>query len=47
MALALAYLEDDGIVLLIALAAAVASLAVTGAALWGAIETANWLERLW
>ena len=47
MALALAYLEDDGIVLLIALAAAVASLVVTGVALWGAVETANWLERLW
>jgi hypothetical protein len=47
MALALAYLEDDGIVLLIALTAAVASLAVTGVALWGAVETANWLDRLW
>jgi hypothetical protein len=47
MALALAYLEDDGIVLLIALAAAVASIAFTGVALWGAVETANWLERLW
>lgn len=46
MALALAYLEDDGIVVLIALTAAVASLVVTGVALWGAIETANWLERL-
>jgi hypothetical protein len=46
MLLALAYLEEDGIVLLIALAAAVVSLAVTAAALWGVVETANWLDRL-
>jgi len=46
MLLALAYLEEDGIVLLIALAAAMVSLVVTAAALWGAVETANWLDRL-
>lgn len=46
MMLALAYLEEDGIVLMVALLAAVSSLAITGAALWGAIETANWLDRL-
>jgi len=46
MMLAIAYLEEDGIVLTVALIAAVSSLAITGAALWGAIETANWLDRL-
>jgi hypothetical protein len=46
MLLALAYLEEDGIILLIALTAAVASLAVTAAALWGVVATANWLDRL-
>jgi len=47
MLLALAYLEEDGIVLLIALLAALSSFAITAAALWGAVETANWLDRLW
>jgi len=47
MMLALAYLEEDGIVLMLALLAAMSSLAITGAALWGAIETANWLDRIW
>jgi hypothetical protein len=47
MLLALAYLEEDGILLLISLVAALTSLAVTGAALWGAVETAGWLDRLW
>lgn len=47
MVLALAYLEEDGIVLVISLTAALASLAITGIALWGAVETADWLDRLW
>jgi hypothetical protein len=38
MMLAFAFLEQDGLVLCIALAAAAASLAITGAAVWGAIE---------
>jgi hypothetical protein len=47
MLLALAYLEEDGIALLIALVAALASLTITAAALWGAVEAAGWLDRLW
>lgn len=44
MLLALAYLEEDGGALLVALIAALASLAVTGATVWGAIETIDWLD---
>ena len=44
MLLALAYLEEDGIALLIALAAALASLAITGVTVWGAVETVDWLD---
>ena len=44
MLLALAYLEGDGVALLIALIAALASLAITAATLWGAIETVDWLD---
>jgi hypothetical protein len=44
MLLALAYLEEHGIALLIALIAAFASLAITAATLWGAVETADWLD---
>ena len=47
MLLALAYIEEDGIVLLISLMGALTSLAITGAMLWGAVETADWLDRLW
>ena len=47
MLLALAYLEQDGIVLLISLLAGLTSLAISGVALWGAVETAGWLDRLW
>lgn len=41
--LALAYLEEDGTVLIGALVAALASAAITAAQLWGVIATANWL----
>jgi hypothetical protein len=44
MLLALAYLEEDGVALLIALAAALASLAITGATVWGTVETIDWLD---
>jgi hypothetical protein len=44
MLLALAYLEEDGFALLLALFAALCSLAVTGAALWGAVETIDWID---
>lgn len=47
MLLALAYLEEDGIALLVALVAALASMTITAAALWGAVEAADLVDRLW
>ena len=44
MLLAVAYLEEDGLALLSALVAAVVSLAITGVAVWGAVETVDWLD---
>ena len=44
MLLAVAYLEEDGVALLIALGAALVSLAITGATLWGAVETIDWID---
>jgi hypothetical protein len=44
MLLALAYLEEDGLMLLLALVAAVCSLAVTGMTVWGAVETIDWID---
>ena len=44
MLLALAYLEEDGLALLLALVAAVCSLAVTGITVWGAVETIDWID---
>jgi hypothetical protein len=44
MLLALAYLEEDGLALLVALFAAVCSLAVTGVTVWGAVETIDWID---
>jgi hypothetical protein len=44
MLLALAYLEEDGYALLLALFAALCSLAVTGAMAWGAMETIDWID---
>lgn len=44
MVLALAYLEEDGVALMVALTAALLSLAATGASVWGVVETADWLD---
>jgi hypothetical protein len=44
MLLALAYLEEDGITLLIALITALASLSITAATIWGTVETIDWLD---
>lgn len=44
MLLALAYLEEDGLALMVALFVGLCSLAVTGATLWGAVETIDWLD---
>jgi hypothetical protein len=47
MFMALAYLEEDGIVLLVSFVAGLRSIAITAAALWGAVDTADWVGRLW
>ena len=44
MLLALAYLEEDGIALLVALVAALASLSITAVTIWGTVETVDWLD---
>jgi hypothetical protein len=44
MMLALAFLEEDGLALLLALFATLGSLAVTAGALWGAIETIDRID---
>ena len=44
MLLALAYLEEDGVALLVALVAALISLAATAMTLWGAVETIDWID---
>jgi hypothetical protein len=43
--LAFAYLEEDGILLAIALTIALGLFAAGGAALWGAVAAMNWLAR--
>jgi hypothetical protein len=47
MLVALAYLEEDGVVLTIALVVALISLAVTGAAAWGTLAGIHFLDRFW
>jgi hypothetical protein len=44
MLLALAYLEEDGLVLLLALAGTTAALAITAATVWGTVETIDWID---
>ena len=44
MLLALAYLEQDGLALLLALFATLCSLALTGMTVWGAVETIDWID---
>jgi hypothetical protein len=44
MLLALAYLEEDGFALVLALVAALCSLALTGMTVWGAVETIDWID---
>ena len=42
---AFAYLEEDGVLLLLALATAAVSLAITGAAVWGTVRATGWLTN--
>lgn len=44
MLIALAYLEEDGVALLLALCAALCSLAITAVAVWGAVQTIDWID---
>ena len=44
MVLALAYLEEDGLVLPIALGDAMGALAVTAATVWATVETIDWID---
>lgn len=44
MLLALAYLEEDGCALLLALLAGLCSLAVTGMTVWGTVEAIDWID---
>lgn len=44
MLLAVAYLEEDGLALLLALFAALCSLAMTGVMVWGAVQTIDWID---
>jgi hypothetical protein len=43
MLLALAYLEEDGVLLVLALAAALLSLAITCVIVWASIRATDWL----
>jgi hypothetical protein len=44
MLLAVAYVEEDGLALLIGLVAALGSLAITAATVWGTVATVDWLD---
>ncbi len=46
MLLALAYLEEDGVLLCLALAAALVSLAITAATVWAGIKVTDWVSPL-
>jgi len=45
--ISLAYLEEDGVLLSIALLIAVALLAITGVAVWKMVAGAVWIGRSW
>lgn len=44
MLLAVAYMEEDGLALLLSLLGALASLAITAATVWGTVATVDWLD---
>jgi hypothetical protein len=46
MLVAIAYLEEDGVFLCVALFVALVSLAITAAGIWGTVAGVNFLERL-
>ena len=44
MLLAVAYMEEDGLALLVSLLIALVSLAITAATVWGTVATVDWLD---
>jgi hypothetical protein len=44
MLLAVSYVEEDGLALLVSLLSALASLAITAATVWGTVVTIDWLD---
>jgi hypothetical protein len=44
MLLAVAYMEEDGLALLLSLLSALTSLAITAATVWGTVVTVDWLD---
>ncbi len=46
MLLAIAHLEEDGVLLIVALLGTLVSLGLTAATVWAAIRTTGWLDRL-
>jgi hypothetical protein len=44
MLLSLAFLEEDGVLLVIALGAAIISLAITGLTVWAGVAVTHWLD---
>lgn len=46
MLLAVALLEEDGIALLLAVLTGLASLTLSATQIWGAVEIAEWMDRL-
>jgi hypothetical protein len=44
--LSLAYLEEDGVMLCVALAAAIVSLAITGLTVWAGVKVTDWIALL-
>lgn len=46
MLLSLAYLEKDGVALLVALVTALASLSITAVTVWGTVKTIDWVDPI-
>jgi hypothetical protein len=47
MLISFAYLEEDGILLCVSLAAALLSLSITAATVWATVQATGLIERLW
>jgi hypothetical protein len=47
MLISFAYLEEDGVLLCVSLAAALLSLSITAATVWATVRATGLIERLW